>query len=69
MAPLTFYYDDEEAQPMHIQSMKFFYANADADWTGNFLGDFCWTVEPIIILFSPVLISMMKPKTNKLKTD
>eukprot|EP00980_Cylindrotheca_fusiformis_P030256 scaffold24612_cov132-Cylindrotheca_fusiformis.AAC.5 len=47
MAPLTFYYDIEESQPYHIQSMKLFYGNEDADWTGNFAGDFCWTIEPL----------------------
>ena len=36
MAPLTFYYDDEETQPDYIQAMKFYNSNADADWTGNF---------------------------------
>jgi hypothetical protein len=36
-----------------------------ADWRGNFAGDFMWTVEPIIILASPFLISWVKPKTKK----
>jgi hypothetical protein len=69
MAPLTFYYDVEEVQPYHIQSMKLFYGNVDADWTGNFSGDFCWTVEPLVIWLSPVFISWMKPRTKKLKSE
>ena len=69
MAPLTFYYHDEEAQPFHIQAMKFNYSNTEADWTGNFLGDLMWTVEPIVILGSPFLISFLKPKKKKVKAD
>lgn len=70
MAPVAFYYDNEEEQPYHIQSMKLFYSNNDADWTGNFAGDLMWTIEPIVILGSPFLIQMMKPrKGNKLKSD
>lgn len=69
MAPLTFYYDDEETQPDYIQAMKFYNSNADADWTGNFAGDFMWTIEPIVILCSPFVISRLAPKGKKVKTD
>ena len=65
MAPLTFYYDDETNQPYHIQSMKLWYQNSDADWTGNFAGDLCWTIEPIVILGSPFLVSWVKPPSKK----
>eukprot|EP00339_Tiarina_fusa_P018064 CAMPEP_0117005968 /NCGR_PEP_ID=MMETSP0472-20121206/6365_1 /TAXON_ID=693140 ORGANISM="Tiarina fusus, Strain LIS" /NCGR_SAMPLE_ID=MMETSP0472 /ASSEMBLY_ACC=CAM_ASM_000603 /LENGTH=377 /DNA_ID=CAMNT_0004707301 /DNA_START=111 /DNA_END=1244 /DNA_ORIENTATION=- len=68
MAPLTFYWDDDETQPYHIQSMMFGYRNVDADWTGNFAGDLMWTVEPLIVLGSPFLVAMLKPQ-KKVKAD
>ena len=62
MAPLAFYWEDE-LQPEHIRSLKFSYNNTDADWYGNFTGDLMWTIEPVIILGSPFLISWInKPK-------
>lgn len=69
MAPVTFYFQNDEHQPFVIQLSKFFYGNADADWTGNFAGDFCWTVEPLIILFSPALIAYTQPQKKKQKSD
>lgn len=70
MAPLAFYYEDEQQQPYHIQSLKFFYSNDDADWTGNFAGDLMWTIEPVVILGSPFLIQSLKPrKASKAKSD
>jgi hypothetical protein len=76
MAPLAFYYEDE-TQPDHIRSLKFSYSSTDADWYGNFTGDLMWTIEPIVILGSPFLISWInKPKKvelvslkNKKKAD
>ena len=62
MAPLAFYFDDE-TQPDHIRSLKFSYTGTDADWYGNFTGDLMWTIEPVIILGSPFLISWInQPK-------
>lgn len=70
MGIIAFYYDDEESQPSHVRSLKFGYNNSDADWTGNFVGDMMWTVEPIVILTSPFLLAMAKPqKKNKVKSD
>ena len=70
MAPLAFFYDEEEKQPFHIQSMKFFYDNDYADWVGNFAGDLMWTIEPLVILSSPFLIQMARPKSlGKVKSD
>ena len=70
MAPLAFFYDEEEKQPLHIQSMKFFYDNDYADWVGNFAGDLMWTIEPLVILSSPFLIQRARPKSlGKVKSD
>ncbi len=67
---IAFYFDDEENQPAAINYLKFGYSNADADWGGNFAGDFMWTIEPIVILASPFLIKQMtKPKATKVKSD
>mmetsp|Transcript_13493 Transcript_13493/g.18522 ORF Transcript_13493/g.18522 Transcript_13493/m.18522 type:complete len:210 (-) Transcript_13493:264-893(-) len=64
---LVFYFDNEDFQPSYVGSMKMGLSNADADWTGNFAGDFMWTVEPVIILASPTLLGLMKPKKAKVK--
>lgn len=70
MGPLTYYYQDELSQPYHVQSLKMFYSNSDADWTGNFAGDLMWTIEPMVVLGSPFLLHLTKPaKKNKLKSD
>eukprot|EP00538_Stauroneis_constricta_P011506 CAMPEP_0119545582 /NCGR_PEP_ID=MMETSP1352-20130426/288_1 /TAXON_ID=265584 /ORGANISM="Stauroneis constricta, Strain CCMP1120" /LENGTH=365 /DNA_ID=CAMNT_0007590147 /DNA_START=59 /DNA_END=1156 /DNA_ORIENTATION=- len=68
MAPLCFYYEDNE-QPTYVRSLKFSYQNELADWHGNFAGDFMWTIEPIVILGSPMLITWMKPASKKIKSD
>jgi hypothetical protein len=59
MAPLAFYWEDE-TQPDYIRSLKFSYNGTDADWIGNFTGDLMWTIEPVIILASPFLVSWIK---------
>lgn len=70
MGPIAYYYEDEDLQPYHIKSLKFFYTNDDADWTGNFAGDLMWTIEPMVILGSPLLIQLAKPaKAKKVKSD
>ena len=66
---ITYYYDNEEAQPYHIQTLKFGYSNSDAEWYGNFGGDLMWTVEPIVILVSPILLRSVKQAEKKEKAD
>ena len=44
--------------------LKFYLESGDADWYGNFIGDFCWTVEPIILTFSPLWIYSKKAKAK-----
>jgi hypothetical protein len=70
IGPLTYYYADDQLQPIYIQSLKLFYDNEFADWAGNFAGDLMWTIEPLVILGSPFLIQMAKPqKASKVKAD
>ncbi|KAL7526704.1 hypothetical protein ACHAXR_001610 [Thalassiosira sp. AJA248-18] len=64
---LVFYYQEETAQPDYIRAMMLWMPNADADWLGNAVGDFMWTVEPILILGSPSIINVMSPKKTKEK--
>ena len=61
MAIIAFYYPDDDHQPSWVTQMKFGYGNAVADWTGNFAGDLMWTIEPIFILGSPMVMSFSKP--------
>ncbi|KAL7521400.1 hypothetical protein ACHAWX_006078 [Stephanocyclus meneghinianus] len=67
---LVFYFQDEASQPSYIRAMLFYLPNAEADWLGNAVGDFAWTVEPVIILTSPLIVNSMKPKAmSKKKVD
>jgi hypothetical protein len=66
---VVFYFPDEATQPQYIRSMLFNMSNADVDWLGNAVGDFAWTVEPVVILTSPMILNSMKPKKSKKKVD
>ncbi len=67
---LVYYFSEETDQSTMITSLKWGASNADADWYGNFAGDFCWTIEPIIILSSPFLIKfMIDSDKSKEKSD
>ena len=57
MGILAFYYPDDDKQPSYVRSLKFGYGNRLADWTGNFAGDLMWTIEPLVILGSPMVMS------------
>uniref|UniRef100_A0A7S3VCM1 Uncharacterized protein n=1 Tax=Chaetoceros debilis TaxID=122233 RepID=A0A7S3VCM1_9STRA len=46
---VVYYFDADENQPAAVRQLKLGYSNDDADWGGNFAGDFMWTVEPIFI--------------------
>merc|ERR1711862_398092 len=58
---LVYYFDDESLQPTGIKKLQFGMSNSDADWYGNFAGDFAWTIEPLVVLFSPVLLEKLGP--------
>jgi hypothetical protein len=66
---LVYYYpnDEESSRPVYIQTMLGGMKNADADWLGNAVGDFMWTLEPIIILTSPMIIDTIKNTPTKSK--
>mmetsp|Transcript_11554 Transcript_11554/g.21346 ORF Transcript_11554/g.21346 Transcript_11554/m.21346 type:complete len:379 (-) Transcript_11554:239-1375(-) len=64
---LAFYYGEESSKPDYIKAMLMYMPSADADWLGNTVGDFAWTLEPIVILGSPMIISSMLPKKKKEK--
>lgn len=70
MGILAFHFDKEEEQHPVVRKMMFHRSNADADWAGNFAGDFAWTVEPLLIMISPALINRLARKsTKKVKSD
>ena len=70
VAIIVFYYDNEETQPYWIRQYALAnFTNEDADWHGNFIGDFMWTIEPMVILGSP---RFLKPRTStekKIKSE
>lgn len=66
---IVYVWDDEQHQPTSVRALLLNMENSHADWHGNFLGDFMWTIEPLIILLSPALFQRMKPTQAKLKAD
>ncbi|KAL3808743.1 hypothetical protein ACHAXA_008896 [Cyclostephanos tholiformis] len=62
---LVYYYPDESSRPAYVRGMLFGMKGTDADWLGNAVGDFMWTVEPVIILSSPIIIDSLSPKKTK----
>jgi len=62
---LVYYFNDESQQPDYIRAILFWLPNADADWTGNAVGDFAWTVEPLIVLGSPILLKSMSSTSKE----
>jgi hypothetical protein len=53
---LCYYTTDEDDKRYYIRQLKLGMSHVDADWHGNFAGDFMWTIEPLIILGSPRII-------------
>ncbi|KAG7362209.1 hypothetical protein IV203_025875 [Nitzschia inconspicua] len=65
MGITAFYFPDDEAQPTYVRHMKFGYGNAIADWTGNFAGDLMWTIEPLVILGSPLYLTYVQRSSKR----
>jgi len=59
---LTYYFDDAYLEGTYTGSLRLGYSNASADWGGNFAGDAMWTVEPVFILSTPMLLGWVKPR-------
>lgn len=66
---ICYYFDDDYLEGTYTGSLKLGMSNSDSDWYGNFAGDFMWTVEPIFILGSPMMLSWSKPKAKKAKAE
>lgn len=61
---LTYYTSDIDDHTS-LRLLKFGMTHGDADWTGNFAGDLMWTIEPMIILTSPMMLTWLKPSSGK----
>lgn len=69
---VVYYYADVNEQPPAIVAFLGYMENDLADWWGNFAGDFMWTIEPIFILYTPILFQRMKEQRQaaaKLKAE
>jgi hypothetical protein len=66
MGILAFHFDKEDEQHHVVRSMMFHQSNEYADWAGNLAGDLAWTIEPLVIMASPFIISRLS-KVNKKK--
>jgi F0F1-type ATP synthase assembly protein I len=70
MGIVTYYYDDELKQPWFVQNALLLgMNNTVADWRGNLAGDLMWTVEPMVILSSPIYLESLKKKSKKVKAE
>jgi len=66
---LCYYFPYDDQDPTYIRYIKFGMETYSADWWGNFVGDFSWTLEPLVILASPYYLAptalATKPKKKK----
>lgn len=62
---LVYYWHDELKQPDWLRIAMLHLSNDDADWHGNFAGDLMWTIEPLIIMSSPLLLSAVKRRGRR----
>jgi hypothetical protein len=62
---LVYYFQDENNQPNFIRAALLWLPNAYADWLGNAVGDFMWTIEPLVILSSPLLVAKKSKKKKE----
>jgi hypothetical protein len=72
MCIVVYYWPDELKQPHWMRIDMLQLENIDADWRGNFAGDLMWTIEPIIVLASPLYLSAVRKSTDgkvKAKTE
>mmetsp|Transcript_13935 Transcript_13935/g.29816 ORF Transcript_13935/g.29816 Transcript_13935/m.29816 type:complete len:224 (+) Transcript_13935:2064-2735(+) len=66
---VCYYFDDESLHGTYTGSLRLGYNNEAADWGGNFAGDAMWTVEPVFVLSTPMLLGWVKPRKVKAKVD
>jgi hypothetical protein len=71
MCIFAYYWPDELKHPSWLRYSMFHMTSADADWRGNFAGDFMWTLEPAIILTSPFYLNSVRTskKRKKVKAE
>jgi len=60
--PLTFFGPSEASLATLLPGWP---GNGTVRWWGNFIGDFAWTIEPILILVMPGLIKRAPPTKHK----
>jgi len=65
---VVYYWPDELQQPDWMRLLLLHFSNPDADWHGNFAGDIMWTIEPIIVLLSPIFITAVRNSGKKTRT-
>ena len=71
---LVYYFDEHDDDASYLHTLKLGMSHDAADWHGNFAGDLMWTIEPLIILTSPMLLQSWSqpptpPKSSKAKTE
>lgn len=69
---LCYYFEEDEnrQQPNYYVSQYMMKMdNETADWSGNFLGDLMWTLEPLVIMSSPIFFMNLESRTKKMKKD
>lgn len=64
---IVYYWPEEIEQPYWLRWSLLHMQNDLADWRGNFAGDMMWTIEPLVILGSPLYLKSLK--AYKVKQD
>mmetsp|Transcript_24689 Transcript_24689/g.32220 ORF Transcript_24689/g.32220 Transcript_24689/m.32220 type:complete len:363 (-) Transcript_24689:180-1268(-) len=57
LLPLTHFYPDEGSFAYYLYDM--WPGHEFAAWWGNFAGDVAWTIEPLSLIFAPVILGMI----------
>merc|ERR1712032_2076 len=68
MAIICYYiYTEDRRKEIILSYFTFGYTCIQAEWVGNFVGDLMWTVEPLVMLFSPFIFSTFVSPISKHK--
>jgi hypothetical protein len=66
LMPILAFYAPHEQQPAGsvlgalLKLVMFAQPSAVADWWGNMVGDVAWTVEPLLVMFSPAIMKAVE---------
>lgn len=71
LMPIICYYiyAEDKNKKKILSYFTFGYPCIQAEWVGNFVGDLMWTIEPLVMLFSPFVFSTFTSHISKHKIN